>query len=229
MRPVLAYWDIRGLAECLRYLLAYAGVEYEDKRYGFGKGPNWTRVSWLKEKKNLNLEFPNLPYYLDGDVRLTQSLAILRHLGRKYRLLPTVNEEHLQRRIDILEMEAYDLILAIAVLCNLPDYDDDKRRQFVLEKDDKMCQFEAFLRNVPFVAGEKVTYVDFLVCETLDVMRLLRPSFFNRNYPALVEYLQRVLNLPGVHEYVTSSRFKPWPIFCPFARALGPQHTKPND
>ena len=25
-----------------------------------------------------------LPYYIDGDVKITQSNAILRHLGRKY-------------------------------------------------------------------------------------------------------------------------------------------------
>ncbi|EEC08645.1 hypothetical protein IscW_ISCW005479 [Ixodes scapularis] len=32
MAPVLGYWDIRGLAQYIRYLLAHAGVQYEDKR-----------------------------------------------------------------------------------------------------------------------------------------------------------------------------------------------------
>ena len=31
------------------------------------------------------LPLPNLPYYIDGDLKLTQSMAILRHLGRKHK------------------------------------------------------------------------------------------------------------------------------------------------
>ena len=45
---------------------------------------------WFKEKKhNLGLDFPNLPYMLDGDVKLTQTLAIMRYLGRKFGLSPS--------------------------------------------------------------------------------------------------------------------------------------------
>ena len=31
----------------------------------------------------MGVDFPNLPYYCDGEVKLTQSDSILRHLGRK--------------------------------------------------------------------------------------------------------------------------------------------------
>ena len=34
---VLGYWDIRGLAQPVRFLLAHLGVEYEEKTYG-GRG-----------------------------------------------------------------------------------------------------------------------------------------------------------------------------------------------
>uniref|UniRef100_A0A5K3G4N5 GST N-terminal domain-containing protein n=1 Tax=Mesocestoides corti TaxID=53468 RepID=A0A5K3G4N5_MESCO len=33
MKPVLAYWDIRGLCEAPRLLLRYLGEDFEDKRY----------------------------------------------------------------------------------------------------------------------------------------------------------------------------------------------------
>ena len=53
---------------------------------------------WLKEKYSLGLKFPNvshtifskiviflqLPYYIDGDVKLTQSSAILYYIADKY-------------------------------------------------------------------------------------------------------------------------------------------------
>lgn len=228
MAPVLAYWDVRGLAQCLRYLLEYAKVEYEDKRYSFGTGPNWTREEWLADKPKLGLDFPNLPYYLDGDIKLTQSLAILKHLGRKHGLAPKNDE--LQRRVDVVEMQAFDLMTSVARLCYDPAYSDDKRRQFLADAAEKLRQFEALLaKHGPFVAGQKVTYVDFLLYETLVVVRVLGPNNFQKNFPSLEQYNERVAGLPGVREYLVSPRFKPWAFCSPFAQALGPQHKPPTD
>ena len=47
-----------------------------------------------------------IPYYIDGDVKITQSNAILRHLARKYNLMGQTEEE--QIRIDILENQITD-------------------------------------------------------------------------------------------------------------------------
>ncbi|XP_037576602.2 LOW QUALITY PROTEIN: glutathione S-transferase-like [Dermacentor silvarum] len=84
--PVLGYCDMRGFAQPIRNLLVYKGVDFVDKRYKLGPAPGYDHEEWLGEKFTLGLEFPNLPYYIDGDVKLTQSLAILRYLSRKYGL-----------------------------------------------------------------------------------------------------------------------------------------------
>jgi len=56
----LAYWGIRGLAQTPRHLLAYFGVSFEDFTYSEGD-------KWFKEDKlHLGLDFPNLPYLVDG-------------------------------------------------------------------------------------------------------------------------------------------------------------------
>ncbi|CAN7938585.1 unnamed protein product [Ixodes hexagonus] len=228
MAPVLAYWDIRGLAQYLRYLLEYAKVEYEDKRYSFGAEPNWTREAWLVDRPKLGLDFPNLPYYVDGDVKLTQSLAILKYLGRKHGLAPRSDE--LQRRVDMVEMQAFDLMTSVARLCYDPAYSDDKRRQFLVDVTEKLQQFEALLaRNGPFVAGQQVTYVDFLLYETMVLISVLGPNKFKKNFPSLVKYNERVAGLSGLREYLNSPRFKAWAFFGPFAKALGPQHKPPTD
>lgn len=44
----------------IRLLLAYAGVEYEDKRYNIGPAPEYDRSEWLADKFNLGLDFPNV-------------------------------------------------------------------------------------------------------------------------------------------------------------------------
>merc|ERR1712071_640098 len=55
--PVLAYWDIRGLAQPIRLLLAYTETKYEDKYYvcgplqpstkpaGLISNPHWVLIS----------------------------------------------------------------------------------------------------------------------------------------------------------------------------------------
>ena len=64
--PTLGYWNIRGLAEPIRLLLEYCGESYKDVRYQQGGAPDYSREEWLAEKEKLGLDFPNLPYYIDG-------------------------------------------------------------------------------------------------------------------------------------------------------------------
>ena len=50
--------------------------------------------------------FPNLPYLIDGDLKMTQSNAIIRHLGRKFGLTGASVEE--MAKVDIILEEAMD-------------------------------------------------------------------------------------------------------------------------
>ena len=76
----LGYWAIRGRAEPTRYLLHFLGISFNDKRY---TDPE----EWFKKDKfNLGLDFPNLPYFIDADdgVKLTESIAIPRYICSKW-------------------------------------------------------------------------------------------------------------------------------------------------
>ena len=71
--PVLGYWDLRGYTGPVRHLLNYVGEEFEDKLYTIGPMPELKRDEWrLKDKTELDLDFTNLPYWIDGDIRITQ-------------------------------------------------------------------------------------------------------------------------------------------------------------
>lgn len=62
---VLGYWGIRGLGQTPRLLLTYTKANWRDKIYA-------DRDSWFNnDKKNLGFSFPNLPYLLDGKLKLT--------------------------------------------------------------------------------------------------------------------------------------------------------------
>jgi glutathione S-transferase len=71
------YWPIRGLAQTPRLLAAYTGMELDETRYTDRE--QWTN----QDKENLGLDFPNLPYLIDGDFKLTESGAIQRYIIMK--------------------------------------------------------------------------------------------------------------------------------------------------
>ena len=83
-KVTLGYWSIRAghRGHVNRHLLAYAGVDFEDKRYDFkDNAAEWKE----KDKKNLGIEFPNLPYIIDGDFKLTESKAVTRYICERWK------------------------------------------------------------------------------------------------------------------------------------------------
>ena len=63
---------------------------------------------------------PQLPYYIDGVVKLSQTFAILKYLGRKHGLAPSTEEE--RTRVDLAEAEALDIRTNWASTCYSPDF-----------------------------------------------------------------------------------------------------------
>jgi glutathione S-transferase len=85
---ILGYWNTRALAEPIRLLLHFVGEKFIDKRYQVGPPPNYDKSEWMNVKHSLDLDFPNLPYFIDpvANVRLTQTHAIIIYLGMKHSL-----------------------------------------------------------------------------------------------------------------------------------------------
>jgi glutathione S-transferase len=75
----LGYWGMRGRGQVLRLLLAYTGLDWEEVTY---KEPS----QWFGgngDKTKLGFDFPNLPYLINGDFKLTESIAIAKYIVRK--------------------------------------------------------------------------------------------------------------------------------------------------
>lgn len=103
----------------IRLALVLAKVDFVDARIEPGD-PNDAsyKKTWLKTKPILGdgiFEFPNLPYYMDNEgIKLTQSEAILKHVGRKYGLLPMTMPDF---RFEMLSEEIKDLDGTFIRLC----------------------------------------------------------------------------------------------------------------
>ena len=94
MAPMqLGYWNIRGWAAPIRLLLHYSSTDFEEVLYECGDAPDFYDKCWAEKKFTMGMPFPNLPYLVEGDFKLTQSLAILRYLGSKLGLAGSSPEE----------------------------------------------------------------------------------------------------------------------------------------
>ena len=80
--PILGYWDIRCLGEPIRLMLHYLRIRFEDKRYPTEDPPSYDRTEWNQDKFILGFDFPNLPYWVDGKMKVTESWAIMKHIAR---------------------------------------------------------------------------------------------------------------------------------------------------
>ncbi|XP_050047921.1 glutathione S-transferase Mu 2-like [Dermacentor andersoni] len=210
--PVVGYTSARGLAQSVRNLLVYKGVHFQDKRYEFGPAPAYEKLGWEADRASLGLTFPNLPYYIDGDVRLTQTVAILRYLGKKHGLDARTDKEAAE--LWLLEQQSNDLLWALVVTAMNPNA-TEARKTHEQRLADALPRWQELLRKRRWALGDALTYVDFLLYEALDWNRQFAPDAF-ANRPELLDYLSRFEKLPKLKEYFASDKYVKWPIMAPY-------------
>ena len=115
--PELGYWAIRGLAAQIRMMFYYLNVNFIDKQYPCGDAPDFDRSSWFDVKFSLGMEYPNLPYLLDGDAKITETTAIMQYIAKKYRpeLLGSTAAE--LGRVNMLAAQVHDLKMKATMPC----------------------------------------------------------------------------------------------------------------
>lgn len=207
MAPVLAYWSIRGLAQPIRLLLEYTGTEFEDKLYECGPAPTYDKSCWFDIKHDLGLDFPNLPYYVDGDVKVTQSNAIMRYIARKHDLCGKTEAEKV--RVDMMENQTMDFRNGFVRIC-YGDFDNVKQR-YLEALPATIKAFSKFLGDNPWFAGENITFVDFIMYELIDQHLQLEPNML-KDFKNLEDFQKRFEELEPIKSYMSSSRFMKAPL-----------------
>lgn len=204
---VFCYWDLRGLAAPAVNMLEYGGVQYEHKLVT-------NRDDWLEEKFKLGLDFPNLPYIIDGDVRLTESWAIYKYVARKVGLVPSQGEAS-ERQSDMLQGVINDIRYNFAMHCYNPEFYNLTDKLLATQKQ-KIDMLEKYLESRDFLMDNKPTYLDFALYETLDHHRLFFEDIFSK-FPNVESYLKRFESIDRLDAYFKSGRYHQFPINGPMA------------
>ncbi|OMJ70527.1 hypothetical protein SteCoe_31482 [Stentor coeruleus] len=204
-KPILGYWHIRGLSEAIRYMLKHIGVDFEDRTYTQGPAPDYDRSAWTDAKDSLGMSFPNLPYFMDGDFKISETMAIAQYIALKYKpefVGTTLQEKGLVQQLGgvVLDIKNY-----MSHSCYSPDFNKDRVVQDVKEELPKVV---AFLGEKMFLIGDQITWPDFFLFETLEMLEAFQSGSVAEVSTKLVEYRNRIAALSGVAERIAEPRLQ---------------------
>ncbi|NWW13850.1 GSTM5 transferase, partial [Oreocharis arfaki] len=106
-------------------------------------------------------------------------------------------------RVDMLENQIMDFRMSLIMVCYNPD--------FVSQLPGKLKLFSNFLGDRKWFAGEKLTFVDFLMFDVLEQNRIFEPKCLEP-FKNLKDFMDRFGALEKVAAYMKSSRFQKMPI-----------------
>uniref|UniRef100_A0A7S3JAC0 glutathione transferase n=1 Tax=Euplotes harpa TaxID=151035 RepID=A0A7S3JAC0_9SPIT len=202
---IIGYWNIRGLGRPILLLAEYLKVPHEYKAYEEGDAPEFSKDSWLIEKNSLGLAFPNLPFLIDGEYKLTESFAIMDYLARKFKpeLLGETTEE--QSTVAML----VGVVAHAKRECATPCYTQSDVNLVVDKTIDALESISSYLADKTYLLGDKLTHVDFFVFEMLEAAFALgAKQKIEEKYPNFVEYHKRFREMDELKIFYENEKYK---------------------
>jgi glutathione S-transferase len=203
---IVGYWATRGRAGSIRSLLAYCGIPFKNKGYtNFGE--------WFgKDKHQLGFEYPNIPYLIDGDTKVTESLAILHYIpirAGKKELLGNTDDKFIQ--VEQALGVAYELAYNIMkFIFTKGDVNTEKEEAFT--KGAVKAKLEVLNKNLEgkeWLTGF-LSIADFYLVELIDMISEMDPVRLEA-YPNLLNLQKRMLDLPEIKAHRQSeNHIKAW-------------------
>jgi len=206
-KVVLGYWNIRGFSEPIRMLLEYLDIPYVEEKYK-------EIEEWLPKKQSGVMQFPNLPYLIDGDLTLTESEAILAYLAIKAKKPELTGKSEDKPRFLQLRGIVNELGPRLGQYAyEAKDMDDLKQKCEIWKSwwgPSKLPGLNDLLGKNEWIMGY-FTYLDLILAEfterTSDMDAECDTKILT-DYPNFVAHQKRVHELPAIKAYRQTDRFQ---------------------
>ncbi|XP_028919559.2 glutathione S-transferase A4-like [Ornithorhynchus anatinus] len=205
-KPKLIYFKGRGRMESIRWLLAAAGVEFEEEFLE-------TREQYEKLLKDGVLLFDQVPLVEMDGMKLTQTRAILSYLATKYNLYGKDPKE--AALINMYTDGTMDLMTMLIFHAFKPPSEKEKDLGSILDKAQTRYfpAFEKILKGhgQDFLVGNKFSWADIQLIEAILMLEEKNPAVLS-TFPLLQAFKTRVSNIPTIKKFLQpGSQRKPPP------------------
>nr|XP_021521134.1 glutathione S-transferase A1 [Aotus nancymaae] len=195
-KPKLHYFNARGRMEPIRWLLAAAGVEFEEKLI---KSPE----DLDKLRNDGYLMFQQVPMVEIDGMKLVQTRAILNYIASKYDLYGKDTKE--RALIDMYTEGMADLYEMVLLLPLCKPEEKDAKIATIKEKT-KNRYFPAFEKVLKshgqdYLVGNKLSRADIQLVELLYYVEEVDSSLIS-SFPLLKAMKTRISNLPTVKKFL---------------------------
>nr|XP_056712896.1 glutathione S-transferase-like [Euleptes europaea] len=205
-KPRLHYFDGRGRMETTRWLLAAAGVEYEEQ---FIK----SKEDLEKLKKDGALLFQQVPMVEIDGMKMVQSRAILNYIAAKYNLCGKDLKE--KALMDMYVESIMDLGEMIMLLPLKPVDAKEKELALIFERATTRYfpVFEKVLKDHgrDYLVGNKFSRADVQLLEVILMVEDLKPDILSK-FPLLKAYKERISNIPTIKKFLQPGSARKPPI-----------------
>ncbi|KFW90210.1 Glutathione S-transferase [Phalacrocorax carbo] len=202
-KPKLYYFNGRGRMESIRWLLAAAGVEFEECFLE-------TKDDLIKLQKDGSLLFQQVPMVEIDGMKMVQSRAISNYIAMKYNLYGKDLKE--RALIDMYVEAVRDLNELLMTHAFQPA--DKKEQHFanIVDKatnryfpvaDKKEQHFATVLKDhgQEFLVGNQFSRADVQLLETLLMAEECKPDIL-ANFPHLQSFKARISNIPTIKKFL---------------------------
>ncbi|XP_065256669.1 glutathione S-transferase-like [Emys orbicularis] len=205
-KPKLYYFNGRGRMESIRWLLAAAGVEFEEEFLE-------TREQYEKLLQDGALLFQQVPMVEIDGMKMVQTRAILSYVAGKYNLYGKDLKE--RAMIDMYVEGTRDLMDVIRVHHKLPPKEKEKNLALIEEKATTryLPVYEKVLddHGQDFLVGNQLTWADIQLIEAI-LMAEEKVSTILSRFPLLQVFKARISNIPTIKKFLQpGSQRKPPP------------------
>ncbi|OXA60363.1 glutathione S-transferase 3 [Folsomia candida] len=217
----LTYFDIRGLAEPIRWMFQISGQTFEDERIPLDE--------WSEQKKRFSKHVGQLPILCIDDIVLTQVHACMRYIARRFGYNGTSEIE--AARAD----EATELIYDLRLCCvaykdsfqsNTPDvvrhtvfrdFANEKSiaKKALMRKDLLEIHFPKYFTKFAellecaggeWIAGSTLTYADLALANFFSVAEEMVNPDCLRDFPTLKKLKDDVFDIPQIQEWMVITK-----------------------
>ncbi|XP_076483692.1 glutathione S-transferase-like [Bombus vancouverensis nearcticus] len=195
----LIYFNARGRAEHIRYIFAYAGIEYTDERI--------PEELWPEYKDSM--PYKKLPVLEIDGKPVAQSNAVARYLARKYDLMG--KDEWDAMICDELVDTLGDLKQEICYyrMVENPEKKEARKNQLLNETIPfYLTKFDQIIgKNKGYIIPSTTTWADFVFTAALENYEYMFGASALDKYPALRALKRRIHSIPAISDWLIRRPF----------------------